>query len=684
MRRFVSAVAILTAIVMLDRLPAMAAPGDLDPTFGFGGVVAGAGSGATDLALQSDGKVVVISATALSRYLTSGALDATFGTAGTEPPGGEAVAVEPDDEIIVARIDIQFLGASNFGGQRYDVDGNPGDVFGVGFASLPSFLPFGLPLVARIQPDGNFIFAGGGGPDSAVDAIDFALARFTPADTLDTSFSGDGKLLTDFGAGAALVSSLALQDDGRIIAVGNGSVFSPGLTNVLMARYEVDGDLDASFGTGGKVTLPTGARASAVALQSDGKVIVGGRSLAPPESFLVARYDTSGTLDPTFGTGGIVTTPIGLSSGVAAVAVELDDRIVAVGTAATVGGSDFAVAYYDVDGTLDASFGTGGIVTTTIGTAAAATTVVLQPNGKIIAGGSSDGALAMARYDVPPFCGDGNLDPGETCDAGPANGTTSCCSTGCEIRSAGEICRAQATPCDALETCEGFTSSCPADLVLPDGTLCDDSSSCTSSDQCTGGVCGGVAVVCAACQGCDPGLGCLTMPRTGCKQTTAPLRTNLRIRDRTPDRRDGFAWKWVRGGQTTDADLGDPLTTDPFTVCVYDESGPTPVSTLATVVPPGGVCRNNPCWRQGKRGLRYLDRDRAVAGIERIVVKTGDEGKAKILVKGRGENLIAPDLPISLPIRVQLHVGTDQCWEATYSADQFQVNTDTEFKGKAD
>ncbi len=684
MRRFVSIAAILASIVVLSRLPALAAPGALDSTFGAGGVVTGTASGANDVALQSDGGVVVIATTAVARYLANGSLDLTFGTAGAVLPGGTAVAVEADDDILVARVVVSPLGASTFGGQRYDVHGNPGNAFGAGFGSLPAFVRFGLPLAISVQPDGSFIFAGGGGPDGALDSIDFALARFTPTDLLDLSFSGDGKVLTDLGAGASLISSLALQADGRIVAVGNGNVFSPGIPSVRMARYEVNGDLDTGFGVGGKVTLPTSARSSAVALQSDGKVIVGGRSLTPPESFLVARYDTDGALDPTFGAGGVVTTPIGLSSGVAAVAVQPGDRIVAVGTAETVSGSDFALAYYLPDGTLDSSFGGGGIVTTTIGVEAVASAVVLQPDGRIVAAGASDGSLAMARYDAPPFCGDGNLDPGETCDAGPANGTTSCCSTMCTIRPAGETCRVQATPCDAPESCGGFTSNCPADVVVPDGTACDDSSSCTIGDACAAGVCGGAPVVCPACQSCDPSVGCLTVPRTSCKQSTAPSRTNLRIRDRTPDRRDGFAWKWVRGEETIEADLGDPLTTDAYTLCIYDESGPTPMTTLATVVPPGGACRGKPCWLRGKRGLRYLDRDRTVAGIERIVMKLGDEGRAKVLIKGRGENLIVPPLPMSLPIRVQLHVGADRCWEATYSADQFQTNTPTEFKGKAD
>src|SRR6516165_431864 len=167
------------------------------------------------------------------------------------------------------------------------------------------------------------------------------------------------------------------------------------------------GDLDPSFGTGGKVTTAVGY-ASAVALQGDGKIVaVGHTDTGTQGAFALARYNSDGSPDATFGTGGTVTTAFpsffGSYDAAYAVALQGDGKIVAAGDTDTGTRGAFALARYNPDGSLDATFGTGGTVRTAFGTSYdAANAVALQGDGKIVAAGDTDagthGAFALARY----------------------------------------------------------------------------------------------------------------------------------------------------------------------------------------------------------------------------------------------------------------------------------------------
>jgi uncharacterized delta-60 repeat protein len=229
---------------------------------------------------------------------------------------------------------------------------------------------------------------------------------------LDTSFGTGGKVTTPIGSGNDEAWSVVLQSDGKIIAAGyshNGAN-----NDFAVARYNADGSLDTSFGTGGKVTTPIGSEndtAYSVVLQSDGKIVAVGNSHNGTNfDFAVARYNADGSLDTSFGTGGKVTTPIGSISETAySVAVQSDGKIIAAGSAYIISGTDFAVVRYNADGSLDTSFDTDGIVTTQIGSGTdEAKSVVLQSDGKIILAGYSVGTnrdFAVARYNA-----DGSLD----------------------------------------------------------------------------------------------------------------------------------------------------------------------------------------------------------------------------------------------------------------------------------
>src|SRR6185503_7285539 len=155
-------------------------------------------------------------------------------------------------------------------------------------------------------------------------------------------------------------------------------------------RFNADGTLDTTYGTGGKVTTDFGSfdLGFDAAATTDDKVVVSGRS---GDDFALARYTTQGNLDPTFGTGGKVTTDLGGSDQAQGLTIDAAGRVVAVGPTS----NDFGVARYTVDGTLDATFGVGGIVKTDFsgGSLDTAFDVIVTDDGHVVvAGGSSPGA----------------------------------------------------------------------------------------------------------------------------------------------------------------------------------------------------------------------------------------------------------------------------------------------------
>jgi uncharacterized delta-60 repeat protein len=234
---------------------------------------------------------------------------------------------------------------------------------------------------------------------SAAIVASLAVSALAAAGSLDTSFGVGGKATTDFG-GTDEADGVAVQPDGRIVAAGIAGFYEGG--NFALARYDRDGSLDTSFG-GGKVTTDFGSAsdfAFDVAIQPNGSIVAGGAvgySTAGAD-FALARYERDGSIDPSFGVGGKVTTDFGSFDYAFAPAIQPDGRIVAAGA----GSEDFAVARYNRDGSLDTSFGIGGKVTTDFGSADDfAFDVAVQPDGSIVAAGRdrSYGAdFALARY----------------------------------------------------------------------------------------------------------------------------------------------------------------------------------------------------------------------------------------------------------------------------------------------
>ncbi len=257
---------------------------------------------------------------------------------------------------------------------------------------------------------------------------------------------------------------------------------------------------------------------------------------------------------------------------------------------------------------------------------------------------------------IESLCGNGMIDAGpsyaEDCDAGPDNGSpASCCTASCTFK--------------------------------PNGSGCDDGNACTLGDVCTGGTCASNSVqVCPLCQTCDSMGGCEIGPRTACKLTTVPRKSVLQFKDKMPDAGDQVVFKWSKGAATQTADFGDPLSSDDYALCVFDGVGDLLFKASA---PAGGICGTKPCWKAlGIRGYGYKDPLRTPAGVDKISLKAGLQGKAKMQLKGRGDDLAAFGLPLGLPVTAQLQSENGQCWEATFSAAGTSKNDDTQFKSKSD
>ena len=256
-------------------------------------------------------------------------------------------------------------------------------------------------------------------------ALAGAVARAADGD-LDPGFGKAGRVATDFGASTDIANAVALQRNGRIVVAGTtyrDNDFSG--EDFALARYDADGRLDPGFGTRGRVTTDfpgLAAEASAVLVQPDGKILVAGGAfplLVFLGDFTLARYNPDGSLDAGFGHGGIVTTSFpGQGSYACALALQPDGRILAAGTDYVAFSSDdssntdFALARYNADGSPDASFGHGGQVTTDFdGFDDDAFSVLVQPDGRIVAVGSARNPADDFDFAAARYLADGTLDP---------------------------------------------------------------------------------------------------------------------------------------------------------------------------------------------------------------------------------------------------------------------------------
>jgi len=357
----------------------------------------------------------------------SGDLDTSFSFDGKVTTGfgigsddeAEAIAIQSDGKIVVGG-DSDADGSDDFALARYNTDGSLDNSFGPGGVVLTDFgVSSDGARALAIQTDGKIVAAG----DSDADGSnDYALARYNTDGSLDISFGSGGVVLTDFSGGANDIAfAMAIQSDGKIVAAGRSN--ADGSNDFALARYNTDGSLDMSFGTGGLVLTDFSGGGSnddarALAIQTDGKIVAAGRSNADGSNdFALARYDTDGSLDIGFGSGGIVVTDFsggGSNDQARSMAIQTDGKIVVGGFSNADGDFDFALSRYNSDGSLDIGFGSGGVVLTDFsggGSDDSLSGLVIQLDAKIVAAGTSDADgsddFALARYNT-----DGSLDNG--------------------------------------------------------------------------------------------------------------------------------------------------------------------------------------------------------------------------------------------------------------------------------
>jgi uncharacterized delta-60 repeat protein len=414
-RRICAWAALLGALGLLAAAPAAAQPGDLDSAFGGDGKVTTDVTGRYDyavgLVVQDDGKLVAAGPAsgrggrfAVLRYESNGTLDDTFGGDGIAMTNFTAasdacydLALQPDGKLVAVGM---ASDADRFALARYNVDGSLDSSFGAGGKATTNFSPsqdfaFGVAL----QADGKIVAAGrAGGSGGRI-----ALARYNTDGTLDPSFSTDGKVTTDFTPGDDLVDNVAIQADGGIVVAGTAGYFGRD-ARVALVRYGPDGSLDTTFGGDGKVTtnMVNGFDAAfALAVQpGDQKIVVTGEA---GSNIGVLRYNPDGTRDSTFSGDGKVTTSFTTGLDYADdVVLEPGGKIIVAGSADYFHASRFALARYDTDGVLDATFSGDGKVTTNFTTGwDGAFDVEIQADGNIVAAGGAGnrGAkFALARY----------------------------------------------------------------------------------------------------------------------------------------------------------------------------------------------------------------------------------------------------------------------------------------------
>jgi uncharacterized delta-60 repeat protein len=404
--------------------------GSLDPNFDRDGKqLTNVGSTyyyRNSIAIQGDGKIVAEGVWwngsnndfAIVRYNTNGSLDQTFDgdgklttNFGSADDYANSIAIQRDGKIVLEGYSYTYTNTgakSTFSLARYSANGSLDTTFNKN-GKLTESLRQGYTVYSStaVQKDGKIIAAGytWNGSNNV-----FIVSRYNTSGSLDTSFDHDGKVLTAFGTNDSYANSATIQSDGKIVVAGqtwNGSN-----NDVAIARYNTNGSLDNTFSIGGQVTTGISFNddfANAVAIQSDGKIVVAGyTNTGVNVDFLIIRYNANGIPDNTFGGNGKQTTDFTSSDDFGySMAIQGDGKIVVGGysNAGFTGNEDFAIVRYNTNGSLDTAFDHDGMLTTDFGSSDDyANSMLIQSDGKIVAGGRSGNygmyKIALARYNT--------------------------------------------------------------------------------------------------------------------------------------------------------------------------------------------------------------------------------------------------------------------------------------------
>ena len=397
-------------------------PSGLDASFGTAGksVLERFGGDRSGMALQADGKIVMVGGTftdfLVARFNTDGSVDRSFdgdGMVTTDMGSGLrveealAVAIQRDGKIVV--VGYTAVDAAppapdlppTFAIARYNSDGSLDTSFGTG--GRVSGNVNGIARAVAIQPDGKILLAGEVEfqlPNGDF-ASDFAVARFNTNGSLDLPFGGNGtgRLTTDIGGGANGGRNLVLQPNGAIVVSGTPQCSQAGCDHTDVVRYNANGTLDASFGSGGMLTLAGATVSEGLVRQPDGKLVLVGSIVQPvapaTARFVLMRRNADGSPDASFGTAGTASAALSDNATASGVALQADGKLVVVGTRAFSANANFIVARFDTNGRLDTGFGNLGTLSIDffrfddIGE-----NVLVQPDGKIVVSGQAQNSVS--------------------------------------------------------------------------------------------------------------------------------------------------------------------------------------------------------------------------------------------------------------------------------------------------
>lgn len=436
--------------------------------------VSGRDERATGIVVQADGKIVLAGNSdllsivgegngdvvragdfALASFNPDGSLDADFGDGGVvrtdlgsadDSVGG--VVVQAGGRIVLTGQTSRWRSATDFALAGYTSGGLLDTEFGARGIIITDFTASGQESVSAVtrQPDGKLVVAGTtlGSPGLGNSTNNFALARYNPDGSLDTRFGQNGRVITDLAqVRGGRAAGVAVQNDGKIIVVGTGSRgLRPGTyPSIVLVRYQPDGRLDRSFGDGGKVFLDElvlgikVADVTGLVIQSDGKIAVAFTALTfnsnnnyrEEHEFAVLRFNRDGRLDVDFGYGGLAITDFasdplidgwdnfGSEAAALDVALQSDGKIIVAGKVFNSFGFsyDFALARFNLDGSLDTGFDENGMVITDLwfitypSPKDLPSSLAVLPNGKILVAGTTGDDFSLIRYNP-----DGSRDQG--------------------------------------------------------------------------------------------------------------------------------------------------------------------------------------------------------------------------------------------------------------------------------
>lgn len=277
----------------------------------------------------------------------------------------------------------------------------PGDLDIATFGSGPVFGTVLVPVGAAhdevasvaLQGDGRFVLLGSCSSGAIGSPTNYCLVRLSSDGQLDPTFGAGGKVSTPFGTGSAFARSVAVQPDGKILAAGTCTVNE--VTVFCVARFQTNGTLDATLQGTGKVTTsisPVYSEASAVHVQPDGKfIVVGDCASGSSRVTCIARYLADGQLDATFGNSGTVVNAVPNAMHLSsALSLAPDGSILVAGSCLADGRFNFCISRYDAGGNIDPALATAGprVLALEAGVSSYGSAILLQPDGKVLLAGS--------------------------------------------------------------------------------------------------------------------------------------------------------------------------------------------------------------------------------------------------------------------------------------------------------